>query len=211
MVEAKLISFEGQGLNGKTTQVELAATRLRRHGVEVVTTFHPGGNPTSEKLRQELLERKNNGITPMEEFDLMTRSVRVLHDEVVAPALEKNQWVLTSRWWDSAKYYQGMEVGCGVDLIEPLEADCRYQPDLKLLLEVPAEEIYRRTQSITALQGRELHAFNPNDLEKLKTRERGFRELANKGDNWVFIDGVGTIDEVHQRIWQAIREEFFTE
>ena len=81
-----LISFEGGEGSGKSTQIARIAARLRRRGVEPVTTREPGGTPLAEAVRAVLLDP---GLEPSAVVEaLLVEAARAdLVDRVVRPAL----------------------------------------------------------------------------------------------------------------------------
>ena len=55
------ITFEGVEGSGKSTQLALAAERLRAAGHAVRTTREPGGTPIAERIRGILMDAAHAG------------------------------------------------------------------------------------------------------------------------------------------------------
>jgi dTMP kinase len=200
----ELLVFEGQGYCGKSTQVKLLADSLSSEGIEVVSVRHPGGTPEGEKLREELIERKGSdpSFSPEEEFDLMLKSLHLLHNQIIRPALDAGKTVISDRYWPSVKVYQGYEARFNLDTIEA-HAGRYSQPGLTIFLSVPPEEIIDRT--INAKR-RTPHSFNQTDLVTINYRNEAYLHLATRSPNWAIVDGVGSVEEVHERVWQSIAD-----
>ena len=97
VASGRLIAFEGCEGAGKSTQLGLLADRLKRAGVETVTTREPGGSPHAERLRDFLLSGRGASLGPLGEAVLFT-AARIDHiDSLIAPALEKGVFVLCDR------------------------------------------------------------------------------------------------------------------
>ena len=137
-MKGKFITFEGIDGAGKSTHIESSAALLRQRGVEVVVTREPGGTPLGEKLRALLL------ATPMnvETETLLMFAARCEHvATVIAPALARGAWVISDRFTDATRAYQGGGRGVARDKIETLatwvHADTK--PDLTFLFDLPRE------------------------------------------------------------------------
>ena len=137
-MKGKFITFEGIDGAGKSTHVDASAALLRQRGVEVVVTREPGGTPLGEKLRALLL------VEPMsvETETLLMFAARCEHvATVIAPALERGAWVISDRFTDATRAYQGGGRGVAQEKIEVLanwvHADTN--PDVTFLFDLPRE------------------------------------------------------------------------
>src|SRR5947207_14242350 len=102
------ITMEGTEGGGKTTQITLLAQRLRDHGRTVCVTREPGGTPIGEEIRHTLKHsEQNRAMTPEAELLLMNASRAQLVREIIRPALEASEIVLSDRFHDSTVAYQG--------------------------------------------------------------------------------------------------------
>lgn len=209
MNKAKFIVLEGQGFSGKTGQAKLLAQKLREHRIDVIQTQEPGGVESAQIIREELLKRRGEGsITPNEEVELFYKSREKFLKELVIPSLEKGKWVVSTRFSASTFVYQGFVDGVSLEIIQKLEDEVvnGNQPDLYILIDVSEDEILKRIDR----NGREKHGYNEQDLEIIKKRREGYLKLAreNKFGKWVIVDGNGTVEEVHQRIWESVSKKF---
>lgn len=140
------ISFEGSDGSGKSTHIRLLAETLRSLGHEVVVTREPGGCPIAEKIRELLLDRENEAMTPVTEA-LLYAAARAQHvAEVIRPALEAGTIVITDRYLDSSLAYQGVGRGLGQEAVLRINeaAVDGLWPDITFFMSVNTPEAVRR-------------------------------------------------------------------
>ncbi len=106
----RFISIEGVDGAGKSSHIEFIADFLRDHGHDVVRTREPGGTPVGEKIRAILL---SDAMTAHTETLLMFAARNEHVERVILPALKSGKTVLSDRFLDSSRAYQGG--GKGVD------------------------------------------------------------------------------------------------
>lgn len=110
---ARFISVEGGEGVGKSTQIVLLADWLRKQGHEVVLTREPGGTAGAEAIRDLLLSGAGDRWGPKAEA-LLFAAARSDHVEKhIRPALAAGKWVLSDRFIDSSRAYQGVAGGIG--------------------------------------------------------------------------------------------------
>lgn len=117
------------------------AAWLESRGIRAVTTREPGGTPGAEAIRALVLGGAVDAWSGGVEALLMT-AARLDHVErLIAPALASGSWVLSDRFADSTRVYQGIAGGIGLERIDALHdlflAAAR--PDLTILLDLPVE------------------------------------------------------------------------
>ena len=100
------ITLEGGDGSGKTTQLEALASRLRQRNIAVTTVREPGGTQLGVLLRQ-VLKFSTAPRTPEAELLLFNASRAQLVSEVIGPALERGDVVISDRFADSTVAYQG--------------------------------------------------------------------------------------------------------
>ncbi|MCX5680874.1 MAG: dTMP kinase [Candidatus Omnitrophica bacterium] len=108
------ITFEGSEGCGKSTQVKLLCQFLRRKRKNVLHVREPGGIKISEKIRNILLDEKNNEMAKSCEVLLYMAARAQLVEQIILPALNKGKVVVCDRFLDSTIAYQGY--GCGIDI-----------------------------------------------------------------------------------------------
>ena len=208
MARGKFITLEGGEGCGKSTQVKRLKEALEREGVEVVLTREPGGTWLAEEIRRLIKDQTTDAPCDRSELLLFLAARAQLVRNVIRPALETGQWVISDRFSDSTLAYQGYGRGMSLDLIrETNDFACEgLKPDLTLLLEVSPETARAR------LRGRETATNTAADRIELAGDEfharlrKGFAELA-KAEPWriVTIDANGTADEVWESVWMSLR------
>lgn len=120
MIPGRFISFEGGEGTGKSTQARRLAALLRGRGLSVVETREPGGSEGAETIRGLLLGGADDRWTAEAEA-LLFAAARADHvARTVAPALESGAWVVSDRFLDSSRAYQGAGLALGDDAIRAL-------------------------------------------------------------------------------------------
>jgi dTMP kinase len=137
-----LIAFEGGEGAGKSTQVRRLQEWLTNEGLVARATFEPGATPPGASIRSIVLDRSQTGISPRSEA-LLYAADRAQHvHDVLRPALEAGEVVVTDRFVDSSLAYQGAGRTIPMDDVRMLSrwATGGLEPDLTILLDLPPEE-----------------------------------------------------------------------
>ncbi|MGE0314943.1 MAG: dTMP kinase [Lautropia sp.] len=191
----QLITFEGIDGAGKSTHIEPAAERLRRHGVTVQVTREPGGTALADALRQWLLHEDMSARTEA----LLAFAARADHVERrIAPALAAGDWVLCDRFSDSTIAYQGGGRGLGVAAIEALEhwtlAD--FAPDRTYLFDLDPAEAARRRGRV-----READRFESEAVEFFERVREAYRaRVARTPRRFVCLDAMQSPEVIANEI-----------
>src|SRR3954471_6686213 len=137
----KFITFEGGEGAGKSTQVGALAKRLEALGLRVVVSREPGGSPGAEAIRHVLLSGAAKPLGPHAEAILFAAARADHLRETIRPALERGAWVISDRFADSTRVYQGALGNVDARLIARLErlAIGDTLPDLTIVLDLPPE------------------------------------------------------------------------
>jgi dTMP kinase len=136
-----LIAFEGGEGAGKSTQVRRLQEWLTNEGLVARATFEPGATPSGAGIRSIVLDKANAGIAPRSEA-LLYAADRAQHvHDVLRPALDAGEVVITDRFVDSSLAYQGAGRTIPLDDVRMLSrwATQGVQPDLTILLDLPPE------------------------------------------------------------------------
>jgi dTMP kinase len=107
MARGKFITLEGGEGAGKSTQARKLAAFLRRRGIKVVLTREVGGAPGAEKIRKIWLEEGEGFWDRLAELFLIFAARREHLAKTVVPALKRGAWVVSDRFMDSTRAYQG--------------------------------------------------------------------------------------------------------
>ena len=144
------ISLEGLDGCGKTTLKEMLLAQLGAN-YPVIGIREPGGTLISEKIRDMLLDVRNDGIIGKTEALLYAAARSQVVEEVIRPALTQGKIIIADRYLDSTIAYQGYGRGLELAFLEDLNRICTggLKPDLTLLLDIdPREGQQRRRQEI---------------------------------------------------------------
>lgn len=202
MSAGRFISFEGIDGSGKSTQARLFSEHLRGLGHEVVLTREPGGSPGAEEIRALLLTGDPDRWSAETELLLFNAARRDHLERVIRPALARGAWVISDRFADSTRVYQGLRSGDLRALADEMHRLVIGQdPDLTLLIDMdPAEGLARA-------KGRQGHEERFEEFgADLQTRLRaGFLALAEAHPERIrVIDGRGTEADVAAAVRAAL-------
>ncbi|MEJ2287280.1 MAG: dTMP kinase [Deinococcales bacterium] len=202
MSDPCFIVFEGPEGVGKSTQVALLGERLRREGVAVTVTREPGGTQTGDAIR-ELVLHADVAIDPLVEFLLYSASRAQHVREVIRPALERGEVVLSDRFAGASVAYQGYGRGLDLDFVGDLNrrATDGLRPDLTVLLDLDPAEGLRRV----AGRGAE-DRLEREDLSFHQRVREGFLAQARNDPSWLLVDASGPADAIAEAVWKAASE-----
>ena len=178
------VTFEGGEGAGKSTQIRLLADRLRRMGVDVLTTREPGGSPGGEAVRHLLLSGAAQEYGTRVEAVLFAAARNDHVEEIIRPALASGAVVLCDRFLDSTRVYQGITGNLEPAFIQNLErvAVNGVMPDCTIILDLPASEGLKRARSRAEAQPEpaELDRFEKEELETHEKRREAFLDIADQ-------------------------------
>ena len=191
------ISLEGVDGSGKSTQARLLVEAL---GEGTVAIREPGGTEAAERIRELLADSKVE-LEPLAELMLFLAARADLTERVVRPALEAGHYVVADRFSDSSVAYQGAARGLGVGEVITLcdTATDGLWPDLTLLLRIDPETGLGRAAGDDR--------FEQEGLGLQQAVAQAYDEIAQIArDRVTVIDASGSVEEVHQRVMEALRE-----
>lgn len=190
------ISLEGIDGSGKSTQAKLLAEAL---GPETLLIREPGGTSAAERIR-ELLADPSLEIDPFAELLLFSAARADLVSRVIRPALDAGTHVVADRFADSSVAYQGGARELGTSHVLSLTDTVidGLWPDITVLLRVDPEVGLGRADGEDRLESEGL------DLQRAVAE--AYEEIAQiASDRVVVVDGDGSVEEVHQRVLDAVR------
>ncbi len=206
MFHGKFITFEGTEGVGKTTQIHLLEKYLQTKNINCIVTREPGGTPLGERIREILLNKKNEYMDEMTELLLMF-SARAQHlEEIIYPALKKETWVLCDRFTDASYAYQGSGRGVPYEKIRLIESAVQgnFKPDLTILLSGDIETGMRRVSK----RGNK-DRFELEEVEFFERVRHGYLKLAkNNAERFGVIDADQSIDKVALAIQAKCKQRF---
>jgi dTMP kinase len=141
------ITLEGIEGVGKSTCLKFISKYLQRKNISFITTREPGGTPFAEEIRNLLLHHHDEPVESNTEL-LLLFAARAQHlSQVILPALQNGQWVISDRFTEATYAYQGGGRNIPekkISILENLVQD-NFRPDLILLLDAPVTKALRRT------------------------------------------------------------------
>jgi dTMP kinase len=191
------ISLEGVDGSGKSTQARLLAEAL---GPETLLIREPGGTDAAERIR-ELLADPSLEIDPFAELLLFSAARADLVARVIRPALEQGGVVVADRFADSSVAYQGGARGLGTSHVLSLTDTVidGLWPDLTILLKVDPEVGLGRAAGDDR--------FEAEGVELQRAVAEAYEEIATiAADRVVPVEASGTVEEVHARVLEVVRE-----
>ena len=202
----RFITLEGGEGAGKSVQARRLAARLGEAGLSVVLTREPGGSPGAEALREVILSGGAARYGAIGEAILFS-AARIDHiDATIAPALKRGEWVVSDRFLDSTRAYQGAAGRLDPELVASLERVavglCR--PDLTLVLDLPAGEGLARASARRGEAAAD--RFEGEGLVFHETLRRAFLAIVEaEPERCALIDARPAESEVAAAIWAAVR------
>lgn len=209
------ITLEGGEGTGKSTQVKLLHEALRAANIDSITTREPGGTPQAERIRNLLIQRDAGNFDALTEAMLMMAARREHLVNKIWPALEKGQWVISDRFADSTRAFQGYGMGLDQKVIEEIYALVAgdFHPDLTFIFDIdPEQGLGRSLKRLSATQNATESTEDRYERMGLPFHRRlrdGFLELAEKfSSRCVVIDAAQDIETIHRRMMETIENRF---
>ncbi len=194
------IALEGGEATGKTTTAKVVKERLEALGYEVVVTREPGGIPSAEAIRENIMNFPVDARTEL----LLYLSARREHlVSKVIPELEAGKIVITDRFYISSLVYQGYARGIGIDTVRELnDFVCNgVYPDLNIIIDIPVEVSMERKQGVDDINRLDLEGY-----EFHKKVEEAYRMIHAEGkDNTLMLDGTKDMDTMIDEVFSVVK------
>jgi dTMP kinase len=205
-MKGKFITFEGGEGTGKSTQAAMLALKLESHGIGVKLTREPGGSPGAEIIRHVLLSGAAKPLGADAEAILFAAARNDHIECTISPALDAGHWVISDRFADSTRVYQGTLGEVDARLIKALErvsvGDLR--ADLTLVLDVPVDIGLKRAAG--RRKGSDPDRFEAETVEFHEQLRQAYLTLAaSEPQRCVIIDASAPKMTVAKQIWQAVK------
>lgn len=195
---ARFITFEGIDGSGKSTQARRLADALPN----AILTREPGGSTGAEEIRRLLVEGEPDRWSAETELLLFTAARRDHLEKTIRPALERGTTVISDRFADSTRVYQGATRGdlrSKVDALHSLMIE--REPDLTILIDMDPKTALQRGLARSSGEDR----FEDMGLEFQQALRTGFLDLAKQDPaRWRVIDGNRSIEDVWRSVQAAV-------
>jgi dTMP kinase len=202
----RFISIEGGEGAGKSTQIRMLAERLGAHGLAVDITREPGVTEGAEAIRGLLLGGGDDRWGAEAEA-LLFAAARSDHvAKRIKPALAKGVWVISDRYLDSSRAYQGASLGLSDAAIMQLHAigSGGFLPERTIILDLPLADSRERTQQ---RDGGESDRIGGRDDAFHQRVRDAFLAIAEAEPHRVrVVDARGTAEDVGDRLFAQIAD-----
>lgn len=188
------ITFEGIDGSGKSTQARMLAETLRAAGNDVVLTREPGGSVGAEQIRSLVLEGDPDRWSAETEILLFTAARRDHLEKTIQPALDAGKIVISDRFADSTRLYQGITRGDLRGIVDTLhDLMIGREPDITFIIDMdPATGLARALSRQTSEE-----RFEDFGEELQKKMRVGFLALAEEfSERCLVVDGGRSADTV---------------
>jgi dTMP kinase len=199
MPKSVFLSLDGLDGTGKSTQCRLLVDWLAGQKVPVTACTDPGGTAVGQELRKLLLFGREHRIATATEAMLFMASRAQLVDEVIRPALDRGEIVVSDRFTLANVVYQGHAGGMNPEDLWTVGRVVTggLEPDLTLVFDLPLEVSLAR-------RNREADRMEERDLEFHRRVQTGFRyEAGRRPEKYRIIDATPDADAVQR----AVRRE----
>lgn len=215
MTKGVFITLEGGEGTGKSTQVKMLGAALAAAGLNAVMTREPGGTDQAERIRNLLIQRDAGNFDPLTEAMLMMSARREHLVNKIWPSMEQGKWVVSDRFVDSTRAFQGYGMGLDQALIDRIYAMIAgdFQPDLTFMFDIDAEKGLSRSLKQLAVTA-DKNESTEDRYERMgvpfhNRLRQGFLEIAKRfPDRCVIIDAAQDIATIHGQILKTIETRF---
>lgn len=198
------LTLEGGEGTGKSTLAIALASAFEALDRTVLVTREPGGSDGAEALRTLLLS------PPSEDWDPLTQALIVnaarrdhLHNRIV-PALQDNSIVISDRFLDSTRVYQGHVQGVDAEYLHQLEAMILMGrvPDMTILLDADPSALLDRRSG----RGTNDH-FEAQPLAFHQQVRDGFLKIAEaEPQRFLVLDALQSTDDLVAAIMAELQK-----
>lgn len=205
MSVGRFITLEGGEGAGKSTQLRALAAALRARGLDVVETREPGGSEGAEAIRSLLLTGGADRWSARAEA-LLFAAARADHiEKTIRPALTRGAWVLSDRFLDSSRAYQGQGALSDADIVTLHRIGSEeFLPDRTLFLTLPEGEAETRARM---RDGDAADRIGGRDQNFHRAVADAFTRIATQEpDRFRAIDASGEAGTVTARLLDALAD-----
>ena len=200
----KFIAFEGSDGSGKTTILEGVKKFLEESNIDYIITREPGGTQIGEEIRNILLQHnEGHDMSDRTEALLFAAARSQSVEEVLKPALETKDLVISDRYILSSLAYQGYARDLGVEGVRNINlfATDELMPDYTFFLDVDPIKVLERKKSKVKSDRLEME---PNEYHQ-KVYE-GYKKIIETEENTIIIDASKPVEEVLKNTIEELKK-----
>lgn len=204
MTKGAFITFEGIDGSGKSSQARLLADALQMQGTETQLTREPGGSQGAEEIRRLLVEGDPDRWSAETEILLFTAARRDHLEKTIRPALAAGKTLISDRFADSTRVYQGAARAALRDVVDSLHDQMiGIEPDLTFIIDMDPKAALTRGLARGSGEDR----FEELGLGFQQDLRAGFLALAQDyPDRCHLIDGARDMDVIAAEILGITRK-----
>ncbi len=203
----KMIVIDGVDGSGKGVQSRRLLQAMIGAGYRCILTREPGGSPAAENIRELLVNGDPDKWDSMTELLLMVAARRAHLRDTIWPALEQGSWVISDRFADSSRAFQGIAGELGLEAVDKLHqlSIGDFTPDLVLIMDIDEKVALARAEA----RGTGEDRFEQKGQDYHSKVRKAFRDIAQSDSNrYELIDASGSMDEVTSKILLAVNSRF---
>jgi dTMP kinase len=202
------VTFEGSEGCGKSTQIGRLAGWLRETGHPCLTTREPGGTVAGDQIRHLLQHApEGHGLVPEAELFLFAASRAQHVSEIIRPALERGEVVISDRFHDSTAVYQGVARQLDPAMTRTVNrfAIGETLPDITCLLDMDAREAFSRLQK----RDRPADRMESEPLAFYEAVRQGYlHAAAEEPARFAILDATQPEEQLAAAVRQILLEKF---
>jgi len=203
----RMIVIDGVDGSGKGVQSQRLLQALIDAGETAVLTREPGGSPAAEQIRELLVRGEPEKWDAMTELLLMYAARRSHLRDTIWPALAAGNWVVSDRFADSSRAFQGIAGELGLATVEQVHRLVvgEFEPALVLILDIPESIALARARG----RGDDEDRFEKKGSEYHARVRAAFLQIAEADPaRYRIIDADQDMDSVNSDIIRAVNECF---
>jgi dTMP kinase len=200
-----LIVFEGVDGAGKGVQSRALYEAMLEAGYPTILTREPGGSVSAEAIRKLIVEGDTGRWDDISELLLIYAARRSHLQETILPNLELGTWVISDRFADSSRAFQGYAGGLGLDLVEQIHQIVvgQFKPLLTIVLDIDPVLSLQRAEQRGGTEDR----FEQKGLEYQQKVREGFLQIAQAStETHVLVDASQSIEAIQAEIKAAVNQ-----
>ncbi|MGA1741740.1 MAG: dTMP kinase [Pseudohongiellaceae bacterium] len=200
-----LIVFEGVDGAGKGVQSRALYEAMLEAGYPTILTREPGGSVSAEAIRKLIVEGDTGRWDDISELLLIYAARRSHLQETILPNLELGTWVISDRFADSSRAFQGYAGGLGLDLVEQIHQIVvgQFKPLLTIVLDIDPVLSLQRAEQRGGTEDR----FEQKGLEYQQKVREGFLQIAQAStETHVLVDASQSIEAIQAEIKAAANQ-----
>jgi len=208
-----LITFEGIDYSGKSTQFELLRKVLETLNIPFISFREPGFDKDpkelEEKIRNLLLDKKNNNMTFPTEVYLFQAARAQIYGARIIPAVNDCKIALGDRSGDSSVAYQGYgRYFANPKKVEMIKNYNKFSMQGQKIartyyVDISVEEMAKRKFN----NGRADDRLDNLELAFYERVRKGYLDIAKEEpDRIMLIDGTKSVEEIHSIILDDFRD-----